>query len=361
MRMTPRQKMLISGTNAFVAFFNGLVDLNRISEDDFEKIGEESAVFLGAFMGEALFDPKEREIIIVTHGSSVGKANNNEVNHHYLMDDKIDSSSKELVVVNFSLNIEQIKQIYKMGKDLVEAIKKEDYTHFYLMEVQEEKSVVIDGFAEAIAAIVDYYYYEQCFPPEDDPLSEDFVRKITSIATQKAIKGQYLDFGITLHSRVIRHFQVEPISSFGRCLLYMDSIDDPYYTPCNVPDIYNNSWLSLTQIVKALLVHYYLAFGSYKRLKLCRHCGSLLLEQRSGRKKYCGDACRKSFYILRNNLDKMRCLARQNKYVANRYDCMSQKDIPHLLNRDHCILCEEVKPGGKCETLIKLNQTYFRD
>lgn len=365
MRRNSLQKKLLAGLKAFASFYNVLATVHDILEEDVDRLGIECAIFLSAFLGKATYhhDTARISIVNLDQGEWISR-NKDDAPSLNSSQSKIALTGQEYVT-NISFNLEQIRYLRSIGEQLACRLVIEFPGHFYLTNIQEDKMAAIGGFDRALDDFLDHHKNSEDIPSEAYSILDDIIRNTNSLVKARSSFGNTQGSDIIISSKRVRHFQIAPITEFGKLLLSCaETATTPYPTASVVPDITFDSWTSISQVVRSLLVHYYFEFGNYNRLKLCLHCGSLYVEHNKGRKLYCSDTCRKKYYLKRNDQEKMKCLARQNKYVSNRYNSRKKhsniKTTPYLLTKDNCLTCCDVKPGGECIMIRNQNPSYFQ-
>jgi hypothetical protein len=125
------------------------------------------------------------------------------------------------------------------------------------------------------------------------------------------LDGTY-KFDYSLPVQIFRYkiFVVKHLSDFGEELLYIE----PTQKPINhIQSIRNTDLSSFIKIIRSILVHFYIAFGGYNRIIVCKQCGSLCYDDREGRKEYCNGSCRAAYFRGQEDDNRRRCRHRQNK------------------------------------------------
>ncbi len=131
-----------------------------------------------------------------------------------------------------------------------------------------------------------------------------------------------------------------------------------------IKSIWFITWDSFIDVVKSIIVNYQLAFGSFKRLIVCKNCQKLTFEKKENSKEFCGKKCRSKYSKDNENRDNFLCRNRQNAWITNRYDKLAEKHYDKVKNvlgvqKDQCDNCVDIKESGNCLILREKNPKFF--
>jgi hypothetical protein len=130
-----------------------------------------------------------------------------------------------------------------------------------------------------------------------------------------------------------------------------------------IPAIPSRKWKTFIEIVRSLLVLYYLEFGSFERIKICGYqpCSKLFLEEKSGEKHFCSSLCRVKDNQSKIDPEKFHCQKRQNAWIDNRLNKVGGKSVaPYHLSYSECDKCSnyvnsKYPEGGQCPIAKEMN------
>ncbi len=128
-----------------------------------------------------------------------------------------------------------------------------------------------------------------------------------------------------------------------------------------VPDFFNGPLGTIARITKSIIIAFYAEYKHFYNLEICQRCGQVFIAERSNRRRFCSDSCRKSYHASTNVGEKSKCRKRQNAW-ANYIRLHSTDESLYNITGvsvDDCRVCMLQQPvaGGQCPMLVHMNPT----
>ena len=159
-------------------------------------------------------------------------------------------------------------------------------------------------------------------------------------------------------------YEVQVASSFGRKIVDYGKTFHRYRSILTgIPYLHAPGYdkiVKLYEFLNGVFFGFYVAFGSFKRIKLCKNksCEKLFVEKRLGSKEFCCDICRKKHYDSLQDPAKRLCREKQNAWIRIKLSPVFTKRRPILQSlpeyhvfKDDCDLCVNPVKGGLCKKL----------
>ena len=142
--------------------------------------------------------------------------------------------------------------------------------------------------------------------------------------------------------------------------LSMDPNEDP-----QIMSPKDGTRTSFIGVVRYFFVKYYMVFGSFDRLKLCKSCEKLFLEKKLGHREFCSGLCRKKYHDALQSPEKRLCRERQNSWIRYQFNFHKVLKTKHKLMRFtvqkfECETCKKCLESGDCQVLRDKNDEAFK-
>ena len=238
---------------------------------------------------------------------------------------------------------------------LLTAYENEDFevedTHFYLHG--EERTITSMLLIEADRLTIDKEYDFNYTWVEKPTLQRGAIEAI-----RKDCCENYIGNGIKLKSIQKIHYIIKPISSiqneitFGYRILNLQSYNDTSIINENkyyIRSIINNNFTSICDLLRSIIIEYFIEHGDFGRFSICNQCDSLYIEQQNNYTKYCSRKCTKVHYEDSIIKEKSNCRERQRNWYDRH--CVGVKKIS--IRAHECDSCELTykRNGGDCNVL----------
>lgn len=123
--------------------------------------------------------------------------------------------------------------------------------------------------------------------------------------------------------------------------------------------------ISLHEAIQYIVSKFYTHFGSFERLKVCRYCQRIFLEERSGRGLFCSTQCKQEFH-RKSDTEILKCRNRQNQWIRSQIDFnkklrrIADQLKPITIVKSDCIKCSgPVAKKMRCPILERKNTRIF--
>ena len=164
--------------------------------------------------------------------------------------------------------------------------------------------------------------------------------------------------GLSIKSKQKIDYIVTPVSSLNDEITFAEKIlnisnflENPLINgqKYNVSSIINNDYSTIPELVKSLIIEYFVEYGDFTRLAICNHCDSLYIEQQENYTKYCSRKCTVDHYQYGIIKDKSICRERQRNWYDRH--CIGIDKIS--IKSHECDSCELTykRNGGDCNVL----------
>jgi len=250
----------------------------------------------------------------------------------------------------------KIYEIFESQRQLLlTAYENEDFeiedTHFYLHG--EEITITSMLSIEADRLINDNGYDFNYTFVEKPTLQRGAIEAIRKDGCEN-----YIGNGLKLKSTKKIHYILTPISSiqneitFGYRILNLQSYNDKSIINENkyyIRSIINNNFTSICDLLRSIIIEYFIEHGDFGRFSICNQCDSLYLEQQNNYTKYCSRKCTRAHYEDSIIKEKSNCRERQRNWYNPR--CVGIDKIS--IRSNECDSCElnHKRNGGDCNVL----------
>lgn len=131
-----------------------------------------------------------------------------------------------------------------------------------------------------------------------------------------------------------------------------------------VHDFFSCEWKTFSEYFSSLLVTYYIEYGSFEKVSVCKNCKRIFCPERHGDNRgiFCCEDCRKEYFNVESKIF-TNCQSRQRmmlsraieRLIANKYEVNSQEIF--YVPIEKCRECTDIMQvnvkGGDCPNLTK--------
>lgn len=164
--------------------------------------------------------------------------------------------------------------------------------------------------------------------------------------------------GLSLKSKQKIYYIVTPVTSncgeitFGQRILSIVELQERQFNngqKYHVKSVINNDTSTVSELIRSLVIEYFVEYGDFTRLAICNQCDSLYIESQENYTKYCSRKC--TFAHYQDGIVKEKSICRERQ--RNWYDrhCTGIDKISIKSNEcDSCNLIYK-RNGGDCNVL----------